>query len=169
MEAATSMDRTEGDREDLMREATALARRVELRVPGMDYPIVAGFRDDDRLSLYFGNARYYQFDPHGRLRRALVDEHLFRTSGSTLAELTRQRTSTATQLFRRDLNADQLKVFLGELRDNLSVLERTLESNEAVVIRQVPEAEPIVPTLRQVLANILSQPLALADPINPHR
>jgi hypothetical protein len=163
------MARNEGGREDLMEDATALARRVELQIPGIDEPVIAGFREDDRLSLYFGNTRYYQFDPYGRLRRALVDERLFRASGSTLAELTRRRTATATELCRRDLTAEQLKVFLEELRHHLTTLWRTLESNEATVIRQVPEPDVIVPRLREVLAGILGRPLTLADSINPRR
>ena len=38
------MSRHESDREDLMQEATGLARRVEWQVPFIDEPVVAGFK-----------------------------------------------------------------------------------------------------------------------------
>jgi hypothetical protein len=154
--------------EDLMRDAAALSRRVELRVPGMEDKVIAGFRDDDRLSLYFGEDRYYQFD-QGRLRRGAVAGHLFRTQGLTLAELTPQRTAEATALCRRDLSAGQLERFLEELRGYLTVLHRALESDAATVIRQIPETATILPVLRDAIGMILSRPMSLADPINPHR
>jgi hypothetical protein len=152
-----------------MRDAAALSRRVELRAPGIEDTVIAGIREDNRLSLYFGGDRYYQFDPRGRLRRAVVAGRLFRTQGSTLAELTPQRTAEATALCRRDLSAGQLERFLEELRGYLTVLHGALESDAATVIRQVPEAAPIVPALRDAIERILSRPMSLADPINPHR
>ena len=40
------MARRESDREDLLREATALVERAELTIEGFDEPIVVGFRRD---------------------------------------------------------------------------------------------------------------------------
>ena len=83
------MARQEVDREDLIAEAVALRRRIELALPGCDNPVVAGYRSTGALSLYFGADPVYQFDERGRLRRAFVGGHLYRTQGTTLAELTR--------------------------------------------------------------------------------
>lgn len=163
------MTQPEGAGEDLMRDAAALTRRVELRVPEIQDTVIAGFRDDARLSLYFGNDRYYQFDPQGRLRRAAVAGRLFRTQGSTLAELTRHRTAEAVELHRRDLAADQVERFLEELRVYLSALRCALESDTVTVVQQVPEAAAVIPALRQVIGSILSRRISLADSINPHR
>ena len=63
------MARHETDREDLMREATALERRCELQVPGMSQTVIAGLRADSRLSIYFGAHSVYHFDDALRLRR----------------------------------------------------------------------------------------------------
>jgi hypothetical protein len=113
------MARQESDREDLMREATALVRRVELDVPGEPEPVVCGFHADGRLSVYFGSDPVYHFDPEGRLRRAFVDGHLFRTQGTTLACLTRVRTHAVTELRRRDLNPEELAAFFREMRGRI--------------------------------------------------
>jgi hypothetical protein len=73
------MSRNESDREDLMAEATALRRRVQLQVPGEALSIIAGFRDEGRVSIYFGPDPVYHFDEQGRLRRAFVAGRLYRT------------------------------------------------------------------------------------------
>ena len=49
-----SRRRIEANREDLMREATALRRRAEFLVPSETETVVAGYRSDGSLSLYFG-------------------------------------------------------------------------------------------------------------------
>ena len=79
------MARIESDREDLIREATALQQRVEWAVPGEPEPVVTGFKRDGSLSVYFGQDPVYQFNPTGQLRRAYVEDFLFRTQGDTLA------------------------------------------------------------------------------------
>src|SRR5688572_26999220 len=68
----SSMSRRESDREDLLREATALVERVELLVPGEGEPVVAGFRRDGSLSVFFGPEAVYQFNSAGELRRAFA-------------------------------------------------------------------------------------------------
>ena len=47
------MARQESNREDLLREATALVERVELHVPAFEEPIVVGFRRDGCASFLF--------------------------------------------------------------------------------------------------------------------
>ena len=55
------MSRHETDREDLMQEATGLARRVEWQVPFIDEPVVAGFKKNGACSVYFGAEPMLQF------------------------------------------------------------------------------------------------------------
>ena len=105
------MARHESDREDLMREATALVRRAELICPGETEPVIAGFRRDGRLALYFGPDPVFQFDPQHRLRRAYVAGFLYRTQGETLARLNRHRTQDQTLLVRHDLAPAELDTF----------------------------------------------------------
>ena len=66
------MARRESDREDLLREATALVERAELTIEGFDEPIVVGFRRDGSASFFFGADPVYQFNTAFELRRAFV-------------------------------------------------------------------------------------------------
>ena len=95
----------ETHREDLFAEATALVRRIELRVPGEPHPVVAGCRASGAWSVYFGPDPCYHFDEQGRLRRAFVDDRLYRTQGNTLAQLSRKRHADNVELSRIDLSA----------------------------------------------------------------
>lgn len=157
------MARYESDREDLMREATALRRRIELAVPEEPEPIVAGFRGDGALSLYFGPDPVYHFDAAGRLRRAYVDGRLYRTQGETLARLARVRQPTATELVRHDLTRSELAEFLARMRDRLDHLCRAIAGNEAEVSQRVPaEDEQMIADLRDRLASVVPSDSPLA-------
>lgn len=129
------MSRNESDREDLMREATALVRRVEFQTPDEAELIVAGFHRDGRLSVYFGGDPVYHLDAEARLRRAFVDGDLYRTQGDTLARLTRQRTATESILARVDLNVVQLTEFLERA---VARLRRVVDAmhDESVQVKQ---------------------------------
>ena len=162
------MARIESDREDLLQEAVALVCRVELQLAGLNDPVVAGFRRDGCLSLYFGADPYYQFDAEGRLRRALVRDRLFRTQGSALAQLERVRSEHATELLRQDLSAESLKQFLLEMRAYVSRLREALEQPETV-LRQIPNDAPIVPRLALCLDTVLREVGSLAPPLNQAR
>ncbi|MGH7129995.1 MAG: hypothetical protein ACREJB_15520, partial [Planctomycetaceae bacterium] len=83
-----------------MREATALARRVEIVCPDETEPVIAGVREDGTLSVYFGADPAYHFDASGRLRRAFAAGCLYRTQGHTLARLLRRRTASVVELLR---------------------------------------------------------------------
>jgi hypothetical protein len=156
------MARHESDREDLMREATALRERVELQYADELFPVVAGFREDGRISLFFGSDPAFHFDPDGRLRRAFVDGELYRSRGDTLSRLTRSRTAAATDLIRHDLTTPELQTFVLGMQKRLQGLIGALEAEQATVLRQVPEGVNLVARLRQNLARTLNAPLAPA-------
>lgn len=159
------MARHETEREDLLREATALRRRGEWRVPGEHNPVTAGFRDGGECSIYFGEDPCYHFDAAGGLRRAYCEGRLYRTQGTTLAELTRVRTPEETQLQRRDLSGDEVAEFLTRLRDRLAGLHAALAGGSTILLRQVPEdCDPGV-ELTAWLAHRLSGPIVLAAAI----
>jgi hypothetical protein len=151
------MAQREGSREDLMAEATALRERAELALDGEGASIVAGFHDDGRLSVYFGDDPVYHFDSQGRLRRAFVAGALFRSTGATLARLTRRRTQSVSLLERVELDEAELAAFVDEMRRRLRALHAALVSRSCRVLRRVPEAfEPVQPLVKAV-AGILSQ------------
>ncbi len=74
------MARDEQDREDLLREATALVERVELAPTDNEAGehIVIGFRAGGAASVYFGGDTAYHFNSDGELRRAYADGLLYK-------------------------------------------------------------------------------------------
>lgn len=159
------MARHESDREDLMQEATGLARRVEWQVSFITDPVVAGFKTNGACSVYFGAEPVLQFDPSGRLRRAFFDGFLFRTQGSTLARLQRNRTPEATQLVRHDLDDSELAAFRVQACSWLRLLLQAIDLGEAVRLRQVPEEDEVVLDLCVALRAALGEGLPLAAAI----
>jgi hypothetical protein len=154
------MSRFESDREDLIRDATALRERCELAVVQEPDAVVVGFHRDGRMSIYFGADPVYQFDAEGRLRRAFVEGLLYRSQGTTLSRLERVRQETVTQLARDDLDDPACEAFLDSMRGRLESLFEEVESGRAHVLRQVPVdadvlgriAKSLPPTLKCALA-----------------
>ena len=156
------MAREESEREDLLREATALVERIELlpRTPAADVserllpdaPIFAGFRADGAFSVFFEQDPVYQFNDAGELRRAYVGGMLFKASKGRLASLERVRTASEVQLVRRELpDADQAS-FLQELSMRLESLASLLESGDFDVAGQVPPEIDVLGRVRAWLA-----------------
>ncbi|MFN0054544.1 MAG: hypothetical protein ACKV0T_20405 [Planctomycetales bacterium] len=145
------MARNETDREDLIREATALVQRGEWRVPGEAEPVVAGFHRDGRLSVYFGADPVFHFEPDGSLRRAFFQGDLYRSQGSTLARLRRRRTETTSELQRHDLEGDELSDLLAAMRLRLDRFRQALQEQQAVLMRQIPEGANLAGLLPRVL------------------
>ncbi len=161
------MARQESDREDLMREAVALVRRAELAYPGRSDqdPIVAGFRKDGRLAVYFGADPVFQFDDRQRLRRAYAAGFLYRTQGETLARLFRHRTPLETQLLRHDLAPAELTAFKQTAKNHLTELLQALVLNEVQVLAQIPAEADILGELQTALREILDRDIPLAPAI----
>ncbi len=158
------MARDESDREDLLREAVALVRRAEYVFPDRTEPVVAGFKRDGSLSIYFGPDPVYQFNPAGQLRRAFVGGFLFRTQGTTLARLQRTRTETETVLLRHDLVDVELRAFLDRMQCELRELHARL-SEGAVPFVAAPAPVDPRPELLAAIESLLSQATPLAPAI----
>lgn len=158
--------RHESDREDIMREATGMRRRVSLSVQGLPEPIVAGFRSNGFFSIYFDQDPVYQFNDQGQLRRAYRGGFLFRTQGTTLAKLERVRTETQTVLQRTDLNSIEFAKFLAEMKRFLRQLCEAGSANNIVVHEVIPTESELLPKVLTAseLALDCSQPLADALP-----
>ena len=164
------MARVEHDREDLLREATALRERAALVVPGLPEPVTCGFRDSTaeqskepcNWSVYFGSDPVYHFDSEGRLRRAFADGFLYRSQGSTLARLNRVRTERETILSRHDLSAAECEVFLTRMQDSLRKMAHALSENTVTVQAQVPADHDLRPKLLVMLRAVVDGPPRLA-------
>lgn len=131
------MARHEADREDLWAEAVAMTSRVELTVEGQPTSVLVGYRDNGWCSIYFGQDEMWQFTAEGELRRAFRYGDLFRSQGTTLARLQRQRSSEETTLLRHDLTPEELAEFQRETHDRLRQLREAISSGRVVVQREV--------------------------------
>jgi hypothetical protein len=163
------MARHEADREDLMREATALERRCELQVPGGTQALIAGLRAGGLLSIYFGSQPVYHFDEASRLRRAYADGFLYRTQGTTLARFSRNRTETATELIRHDLDEAELARFRAQVSMRLETLAGSLRDGRVALLNSVPGGDDLRPELLDRIDHFLAAGAPLAPPIKGKR
>jgi hypothetical protein len=132
------MSRRESDREDLLREATALVERAELAVTGLDEPVVAGFRRDGSASFFFGGDPVYQFNTAGELRRAFVGGLLLKAERGRLIALRRERSAGEVALVRSELSDEELASLQGGLRKRLDSLHAGLAGGSFAARGQVP-------------------------------
>jgi len=140
------MAREESSREDLLAEATALVKRIEL-VPADGTPVAAGFRADGEFSAFFGEDLAYHFNRSHELRRAYCNGLLIKASGRRLYSLKRVRTENETQLVRHALNDAEQELFVADMSRRLCELISTLAAGTFEVGRQVP---PDIDVLQRV-------------------
>lgn len=143
----------ESDREDLLREATALVERVELTSGDRRVSIVAGFRDDGSLSIFFGAEPVYQFNSAGELRRAFVNDRLLKASNGRLVALRRERHGDEVQLLRHDLDAAEQESFLDQMSNQLRNFAQGIDSSILQIVGQVPPNADILSRIRSWLGD----------------
>jgi hypothetical protein len=141
------MAREESEREDLLREATALVERVEFILPGAN-PAVAGFRPDGAFSVFFGEDPAYHFNAAGELRRAYCDGLLIKATNGRLASLRRERTKHETQLVRHELTVAEQEEFVAVMNDRLQGILASLASESVEVVRQIPQDSDVLARVR---------------------
>jgi hypothetical protein len=128
----------ESDREDLLREATALVERAEFRLSHLPEPVTIGFRRDGALSLFLGPDPVYQFTAAGQLRRAFVAGLLYKAEKGKLIELRRERGDSAVHLVRRTLTAPEQDELLTVAARECDAVIRALARGELELVGQVP-------------------------------
>lgn len=164
------MARDESRREDLLREATALVERIELRPRTTDLstaasnqfhqPIVAGFRRDGAVSIFFGEDPVFQFNAAGELRRAFCDGKLFKATRGRLASLDRARTVHEVQLVRHELSSAEVAEFLSQMEDRLQKFSKSIDANTFEVVARVPPDADVLRRLRNWLSTHDNWPIA---------
>jgi hypothetical protein len=159
------MSRKEHDREDLLKEATALVERVELLLVGQTEPVVAGFRRDASASVYFGAQPAYHFNSRGELRRAFSDGLLFKAEKRRLASLRRCRSPGEVTLARHDLSDPETACFLEELTRRLTALRQAIASADFTLVGQVPAAGNVIGRLGDWLAGLRLPPTIAQSPV----
>jgi hypothetical protein len=144
------MARDPSDREDLLRDATALVARIEFAPPGAAEPdhVVVGFRAEGAISFFFGSDPVYQFNTADRLRRAYCDDRLVKAVRGRLVSLQRVRQPGEVQLLRRELSAEEQNAFLTRLRDQLRELAAGLDEGRYGVVGQVPAQSDVLARVR---------------------
>jgi hypothetical protein len=130
--------REQYDREDLLGEAKSLVERASFRIPRYAEEIIVGFRRDGCPSFYFGPQRVYHFASAGALRRAFVDDLLYKADQGGLVSLRRHRTKNATELVSHELDATATKTFLDEMRSHLATVHRALAESRFTLVNQIP-------------------------------
>jgi len=148
------MARREADREDLLREATALVERVELQIPGWPEPIVCGFRRDGAISFFFGADPVYQFNTSGQLRRAFLQGRIHKAENGHLVALTRERTATEVSLVRHECTRAEEEAILNDARSTLTRLHTALTTGTFTISGQVPPNANITPRIEHWLSTL---------------
>jgi hypothetical protein len=145
------MARDETNREDLLREATALVERIELVPSGatIDEHIVAGFRRNGALSIFFGEDPVYQFNAEGDLRRAYSDGKLLKAEGGCLWALQRVRTQNEVQLLRHELNEADLAQLRAEMASRLHSFATLINTKAFEIAGQMPQDADIIGRLKR--------------------
>ena len=128
------------EREELLREGTALVPRIELRLKsgGLVSEVFAGFRAEDALSLYFDREPVYHFNSRKRLRRAFVNDRLIKAQRGKLVSMQRQRGPHSTDLLSHRLRPKAEEQFCRSLVDRIDWLREALHAGGYEVVGQVP-------------------------------
>jgi hypothetical protein len=145
------MARIERDREDILREATAMVERAELAIDGFAEPIVIGFRPDGSASIYVGADPVYQFNAKNELRRAYWNGLLYKADCGRLASLERRRSQQSVDLLRRDLSDDETAEFLHRAQIVLADIRGKLQNNAFLERGHVPSDRDVVDRIRNWL------------------
>ena len=161
------MAREEVDREDLLRDARALVRRIELTPRrDNDAPVVIGFRENGAASFYFGTNPSFHFNTLGELRRAYVDDRLLKAERGRLVSLRRLRTAGEVQLLRTELDDEQIAGFLQTVQLRLNGLRDGIASQSCRLVGQVPQDGDVLVDVRAWLDEQQDVPLVIAQ--SPH-
>ena len=159
------MAQRESDREDLLREATALVERAEIRDPNQTDSIVIGFRRDGSASFFLGTDPVLQFNSAGEFRRGYIGGLLYKAERGRLISLRRERCETEVALLRDELMPDEAETLLATARDQLFRLRDSLASGSFTLIGEVPPNSEVIRRAMQWLA-ILPATLRVANAPN---
>jgi hypothetical protein len=150
-----AMARHSQDREDLLRDATALVDRVQIEVmlEGHSTELFAGFRAQGAASLYFDQDPVYHFNGRGELRRAFIAGELLKAEAGNLIAWTRQPSAQAVNLLRRRLAPEMQQQLLLALAQRMTELGQRLAAGEYDLQGQVAadRAEPPLERLAHFL------------------
>ena len=137
------------DREDLLRDASAFAHRVEFRLPGHSETVFCGFRDNGAFSIYWTPDIVFQFNTTGELRRAFWRDRMIASYKQQPHWLISSDTDRV-HLRRRELSEEELAEFVQLANDVIDRLRDSLAGNNYEVTGAV-SSEDVVARTRQWL------------------
>ncbi len=136
------------DREDLLRDATALPERIELVVltdkevgntlEPFEQPVFCGFREGDAFSFYWGQDTVFQFNVAGELRRAYWQERMVATYQRQLHWLSPDSSSGRLRLARTAFSEQESERFLAMAAQYVAAVEEALAKETATVVGCFP-------------------------------
>lgn len=143
------MAREVHEREDLLRDATALVPRIQLRLKSGEpvQEIFAGFRAEGALSLYFDTEPVYHFNSRFQLRRAFVDDQLIKAQRGKLVAMQPQRGPHGTDMLSHELRPEEEEQFGLQLLERLELLRTALHTGDYELVGQVPDEADGLPRL----------------------
>ena len=140
------------ERENLLRDATALVPRLQLQLRSneTEQEVFVGFRED-ALSLYFDSDPVYHFHSSRQLRRAFVDDRLIKALKGRLIAMRPRRGPYSTDLVSRELSPEEQDQFGLVLHERIALLRSALCDNSFELVGQVPPEGDALPRLTQWL------------------
>jgi hypothetical protein len=134
------MARHAQDREDLLRDATALVPRVMLRlaIHGISCDVFAGFRKGSALSVYFDSDPVYHFNNGGELRRAFVGRLILKAEMGKLFVWNQERTDLELTMRSRPLTTAEQQELGAQLIERISQLRDAIQTEQFELIGQTP-------------------------------
>lgn len=161
------MAREESEREDILREATALVERAELLLEGAAEPLVFGFRANGALSVFVTQDEVYHFDAEGSWRRGYWSGRLLKAEGGRIVEMIRERTSDQTVLRSRPWSPSEQAEYAAQWIQRREWLRESLDASRYQPIGAVSASgtDP-VRRLSDWLEQKKAGPLFVAD--RPH-
>ena len=142
------MARQEQDREDILRQASALVERIEIELPNRDEILVVGFRRDGSASFFFGADFVLQFTSLGELRRAYWDGRLVKAERGRLFFMDKQRGEAEVVLRTVPFAAHETARFLSLAQQRLAETSSAIQSANFRALRQIPLDIPIISRVR---------------------
>jgi hypothetical protein len=151
-EGVEAMAQQQKDRSDLLRELTALVRRVELQIG--DRNVVFGFRSNRSASMYFGQDFVVGCNPSHEVRRVFLHGRLYRAEpGRRVVRLDPERREGETVLHAQDLSPPDRTRLQSVLRWHMEMLCRAMAGERYRVVGCVPN-DDVESLLRDVRAEL---------------
>jgi len=152
------MARDSQDRENLLRDATAFKSRVQLEVRTSErtVEVFAGFRLQGAVSLYVDQDPVYHFNNAGQLRRAFVNDKIFKAEKGQLIAWLPQRNESEVAMIRQAMTEPEQKEFCRSLENQVDDLHRAIAAGDYVLEGQVSieEHEDVVERLADFLGRL---------------